>query len=81
MAMIYYTHEVSMTKQEAIKYFGSQRALAATLGITDGAVSQWKRVPRGVQFELHVKTGGKLLVDAELINKPFNQRIDTNAAV
>jgi len=80
MAMIYYTHEVSMTKQEAIKYFGSQRALAATLGITDGAVSQWKRVPRGVQFELHVKTGGKLSVDAEFINQPFDQRIETNAA-
>ncbi|EKE79454.1 Cro/CI family transcriptional regulator [Idiomarina xiamenensis] len=69
-----------MTKIEAIKYFGSQRNLAAVLGKTEGAVSQWKRIPRGVQFELQVRTGGKLSVDTEYTNQPFNQRIETDAA-
>lgn len=69
-----------MTKDEAISYFGSQRVLAQIIGVSQAAVSQWKRVPRGVQFELHVKTGGKLSVDAEFITQPFNQRIENNAA-
>lgn len=69
-----------MTKTEAVKYYGSQRALAAAIGKTEGAVSQWKRIPRGVQFELQVRTGGKLSVDQDYINEPFNQRIENNAA-
>lgn len=69
-----------MTKTEAIEFLGSQAALGRLLDRAKSTVSDWpEKLPRGVQFELHVKTGGKLSVDAEFINQPFNQRIETNA--
>lgn len=74
------TYSFGMTKHDAIQYFGTQRALAAAIGRTEGAVSQWSQVPRGVQFELHVRTGGKLSVDAEYYQPTSNQRIENNAA-
>ena len=35
-----------ITKEEAIKFAGSAAELARILGITRGAVSQWKEVPQ-----------------------------------
>lgn len=70
-----------MTKCEAIEFLGSQTELGRLLGRAKSTVSEWpEKLPRGVQFELHVKTGGKLSVDVEYTNQPFNQRIETDAA-
>lgn len=45
-----------MTKEDAIKLAGSQAALARMLGITRGAVNQWKQMPQGRVYQLmHLK--------------------------
>ena len=43
-----------MTKDEAIKRAGSQAALARLLGVTRGAVWQWKEIPDGRLYQLMV---------------------------
>jgi len=43
-----------MTKDEAIKRAGSQSALARLLGVTRGAVWQWKEIPPGRLYQLMV---------------------------
>jgi DNA-binding transcriptional regulator YdaS (Cro superfamily) len=43
-----------MTKEEAIKRAGSQSALARLLGVTRGAVWQWKVLPSGRVYQLMV---------------------------
>lgn len=53
-----------MLKEAAIRYYGSQAAIAAALEISESAVSQW---PRTVPFEaakaLEELTGGACPVD------------------
>jgi predicted transcriptional regulator len=41
-----------MEKQELIKLAGSQRDLAKLLGISQAAVSQWKKVPQARIWQL-----------------------------
>jgi predicted transcriptional regulator len=43
-----------MTKQEAIERAGSQSALARLLGVSRGAVWQWKELPEGRLYQLMV---------------------------
>jgi DNA-binding transcriptional regulator YdaS (Cro superfamily) len=43
-----------MTKEEAIKRAGSQAALARILGVSRGAVNQWKQMPQGRVYQLMV---------------------------
>ena len=43
-----------MDKQKAITFAGSQSELARLLGITRGAVHQWKEIPKGRIFQLMV---------------------------
>jgi predicted transcriptional regulator len=43
-----------MSKEDAILKAGSQAALARLLGVTRGAVSQWKRMPNGRLYQLMV---------------------------
>jgi predicted transcriptional regulator len=43
-----------MTKQEAITLAGSQSKLARLLGVTRGAVFQWKALPEGRLYQLMV---------------------------
>jgi len=43
-----------MTKDEAIKRAGSQAALARLLGVSRGAVWQWKALPSGRLYQLMV---------------------------
>jgi DNA-binding transcriptional regulator YdaS (Cro superfamily) len=43
-----------MTKQKAIAYAGSQSELAKILGITRGAVAQWKDIPKARIWQLQV---------------------------
>lgn len=53
-----------MRKADAVEHFGSQRALAAALGITEQAVSLWDDlVPEGRAYQLESITGRKLRVD------------------
>ncbi|WP_089566742.1 Cro/CI family transcriptional regulator [Escherichia coli] len=42
-----------MYKKDVIDHFGTQRAVAKALGISDAAVSQWKEV-MGLGFKLVV---------------------------
>ena len=43
-----------MTKEQAIEKAGSARKLAALLGITTAAISQWKNVPQARVWQLRV---------------------------
>jgi DNA-binding transcriptional regulator YdaS (Cro superfamily) len=43
-----------MSKDDAISKAGSQAALARLLGVTRGAVSQWKNMPKGRLYQLMV---------------------------
>jgi len=52
--------EVSMTKSQAIKHFGSVAALAKALKVTYEAVRQWDEVPELRQYQLERLTNGEL---------------------
>jgi DNA-binding transcriptional regulator YdaS (Cro superfamily) len=43
-----------MSKDDAISKAGSQAALARLLGVTRGAVNQWKYLPKGRLYQLMV---------------------------
>ncbi len=61
---------VIMLKDDAIKYFGSQRAIAEKLKVTDSAVSQWKEViPERVALKLSRITNGKLKYQPDFYNR------------
>lgn len=54
----------SMTKRDAIQFYGSSAALARALGITRGAVANWgDTIPSGRQFEIEVLTDGALIAE------------------
>ncbi len=53
-----------MLKKEVIAHFGSQRAVAKALRISDSAVSQWKEIiPEKDAYRLEVITSGQLKYD------------------
>jgi len=55
-----------MTTKEAVDYFGGAKALADALGTWPQTIYSWgDRPPMGRQYELEIKTGGKLKADAE----------------
>lgn len=55
-----------MRKKDVIEHFGSQKAVADALDISEQAVSNWDdEIPRGRAFELQVLTGGKLQVERQ----------------
>lgn len=50
-----------MYKKDVIDHFGTQRAVAKALGISDAAVSQWKEViPEKDAYRLEAVTAGVL---------------------
>lgn len=60
-----------MRKVDAVEHFGSQRALAAALGITEQAVSLWSElVPEGRAYQLESITDGELKVDPASYHAP-----------
>lgn len=50
-----------MTTADAVKFYGSTKALADVLGIWPHVIYRWgAHPPKARQYELEVKTGGKL---------------------
>lgn len=55
-----------MKTQEAIEHFGGLRKLAEALDVWPQVIYQWGDTPpMGRQYELEVKTGGKLKADTQ----------------
>lgn len=53
-----------MLKSDVIEHFGSEAEVARALGVTRGAVWQWKDIiPRGSAYQIQIITRGKLRVD------------------
>jgi DNA-binding transcriptional regulator YdaS (Cro superfamily) len=58
-----------MKTKDAIRYFGTQDALAKALGIKQSAVGQWpERVPELRQLQLELLTKGELKADPAVKN-------------
>lgn len=56
-----------MTTQEAIDHYGGLRQLAQELGVWPQVIYQWgDHPPMGRQYEIEVKTGGKLKANQKL---------------
>lgn len=51
-----------MTKTQAIKHFGSMKALAKAVGVSYEAVRQWGEVPELRQYQIERITNGVLKV-------------------
>ena len=59
-----------MWKKDAVLHFGSQRAVAEALRVTEQAISAWPEIiPEGKAYKLQVLTKGKLKVDESLYQK------------
>ena len=59
-----------MKKQTVIEHFKSATAVAAALGISRQAVSDWPDIiPEGAAYKLQVITAGLLRVDAAVYAK------------
>ena len=56
----------AMTKDEAVKHYGTQAKLAEALGIFQGSVALWKdKVPPMRQLQIEALTGGALKAGPE----------------
>lgn len=54
-----------MTTQEAIDFYGGKKQLADALGVWPQVIYQWGEFPpMGRQYELEVKTEGKLRAES-----------------
>lgn len=59
-----------MYKSDVITFFKSKSALAKALGITPGAISQWKEIiPEKQAYRLRDLTKGELKINRELYDK------------
>jgi DNA-binding transcriptional regulator YdaS (Cro superfamily) len=55
-----------MRTDEALSYFGSQKALAEALGITQPSVAEWGEFPPGGrQLQIEKVTGGALKAEPD----------------
>ncbi len=53
-----------MNKSSAIDFYGTQRAVALALGVSDQAISAWPElIPKGAALELEKITKGALKCD------------------
>lgn len=60
----------SMNKSIVVEFYRTQRAVAAVLGISDQAVSNWPEIiPEGAALKLEKLTNGELKYDASLYPK------------
>lgn len=61
---------IGMTLHEALDHYGSRKALADALGLWPQTVYAWgDSIPLARQYEIEVRTGGKLKAD-----RPDEQR-------
>lgn len=68
-----------MTKTEAIEHFKTQANIARQLNRAKSTVSEWpEKLPRGVQFELAIKSKGALKVDIELLSSEAAPHLQGN---
>ena len=59
-----------MYKSDVIAFFKSKSALAKVLGITPGAISQWKEIiPEKQAYRLRDLTKGELKINRELYDR------------
>ncbi|HGH7223088.1 Cro/CI family transcriptional regulator [Klebsiella sp. K4-170] len=59
-----------MLKKDVVQHFGSQRAIAKALGLSESAVSQWKEViPEKDAFKIEKITSGALRREPELYRR------------
>lgn len=62
-----------MYKKEVITHFGSQRAIAKALGLSESAISQWKEViPEKDAFKIEKMTAGALRLEPSLYHRIAN---------
>jgi DNA-binding transcriptional regulator YdaS (Cro superfamily) len=72
-------YHVGMTKAEAVRYYGTQRKLAAALGVSQPSIANWPdRPPPYRQIQIEADTGGALKADpgiipagSELVTRPL----------
>ncbi|WP_280192124.1 Cro/CI family transcriptional regulator [Delftia sp. PS-11] len=63
-----------MTTDDAVRYAGSAAALAKLLGVSPGAVSQWRDFPPWPrQLQLERMTGGALSAEPNCLPQPMSQ--------
>lgn len=59
-----------MKKEDAVKHFKTEQAVADALGISKQAVNKWPDIiPEGAAYKLQVITAGHLQVDPSLYRK------------
>ncbi|CAH3441023.1 Cro/CI family transcriptional regulator [Phytobacter diazotrophicus] len=59
-----------MLKKDVVQHFGSQRAIAKALGLSESAVSQWRDViPEKDAFKIEKMTSGVLRREPELYHR------------
>lgn len=64
-----------MTKDEAIKFFGTQKKLADALGIVQPSVATWGKYPPALrQLQIERLTWGQLRAEAECHPPPPKAR-------
>lgn len=69
-----------MYKKDVIDHFGTQRAVAKALGISDAAVSQWKEViPEKDAYRLEVVTAGALKYQESAYRKAAYSTVELDA--
>ena len=64
-----------MTYEELIRHFGTQIAIAESIGMTQSAVANWKsrgRIPLHCQYQLERVTNRKLKMDEFPIPQSVN---------
>ena len=64
-----------MKPQDAIKHFGTQKALADKLGLGQSAVANWvarEQIPALSQLRIEALTGGKLKANKQIL-KPIRK--------
>ena len=59
-----------MNKSIVVDFYGSQRAVASALGLSDQAISNWgNTIPKGAALELEKITNGALKCDLSLYSE------------
>ena len=65
-----------MTYDELFDYYGSQKAIAAALGVSQPAVSYWStrsKVPKFQQLRAEAFTSRVLVADDTILQRPSKQ--------